>query len=253
MIEKINRIANPLTIIAIFATLAEIAGTVSLGLVDKSLQSVFVWFVMLFPILLVAVFFVTLNFNPKVLYAPGDFRDDKSFIATVSGAFDRPSLTVQRGDVTQLPKELPQPAHSGQGETKESLDSANAFIGFIMGRLESEMEQKKLWSISFGMEGEGYFLLNLELPKAVIASRRPNNITIIIQTQSDQGPIRLKAIGRGISDTDPKRFAEKVFAHISKLLDSWIDPKKLAAYEPPQKSKPDTGGNSRHPGHDDCH
>ena len=79
MTEKIRNISTPLTIIAIFAALAEINATVSIGLVDKGLQSVFIWFVILFPTLLVSLFFLTLNFNTKVIYAPSDYKDDQSF------------------------------------------------------------------------------------------------------------------------------------------------------------------------------
>jgi hypothetical protein len=53
MIEKVKAVNNPLTIIAIFAALAEIAGTVALKLVAQDLQGIFIWFVMLFPCLLV--------------------------------------------------------------------------------------------------------------------------------------------------------------------------------------------------------
>jgi hypothetical protein len=80
MIEKIRGIQNPLTIIAIFACLAEIAGTVAMATVSKELQSTFVWFVMGFPTLLVVLFFATWNFNSKVLYAPSDFQSDEKFL-----------------------------------------------------------------------------------------------------------------------------------------------------------------------------
>jgi hypothetical protein len=30
------------------------------------------------------LFFYTLNFNPKVLYAPSDYRDDSSFLAALN-------------------------------------------------------------------------------------------------------------------------------------------------------------------------
>jgi hypothetical protein len=85
MVEKIKAVNNPLTIIAIFAALAEVAGTAALAAVDKELQRTFVWFVMGFPTLLVALFFITLNFNPKVLYAPSDFRNEENFINTLIG------------------------------------------------------------------------------------------------------------------------------------------------------------------------
>ncbi|MEN5057614.1 hypothetical protein [Sphingobacterium kitahiroshimense] len=79
MTEKVKSISNPLTIIAIFAALAEINATVSIGLVDKELQQTFIWFVILFPTLLIVLFFVTLNYNTKVIYAPSDYKTDESF------------------------------------------------------------------------------------------------------------------------------------------------------------------------------
>jgi predicted transcriptional regulator len=85
MIEKINHVSNPLTVIAIFAGLAEVAGTIALVAVDPAIQSIFVWFVMLFPIGLVVLFFATLNFNPRVLYAPSDFKDEENFLTALAG------------------------------------------------------------------------------------------------------------------------------------------------------------------------
>lgn len=80
MIEKIKGINNPLTIIAIFAALAEISATVSVGFIDKNLQPIFIWFLMGFPSLLVILFFITLNFNTKVMYSPSDYKDEKYFV-----------------------------------------------------------------------------------------------------------------------------------------------------------------------------
>jgi hypothetical protein len=81
MMDKPQRkISNPLTVIAIFAGLAEVASTVAIAAVDTSIQGVFVWFVMLFPVLLVLLFFATLNFNPHVLYAPSDFKEEQNFL-----------------------------------------------------------------------------------------------------------------------------------------------------------------------------
>ncbi|HWG21346.1 MAG TPA: hypothetical protein VG225_12520 [Terracidiphilus sp.] len=78
MIEKIRKIQNPLTIIAIFALLAEVVCTA--GLAAEDLRHIFVWFVIGFPTLLVLLFFLTLNFNAKVLFGPGDFRREGNFL-----------------------------------------------------------------------------------------------------------------------------------------------------------------------------
>jgi len=83
MIEQIKPVGNPLTIVAIFAALAEILSTVALGLLDPELQKTFIWFVMLFPVAIVAIFFLTLNYNPKVLYAPKDFVNEAHFIELI--------------------------------------------------------------------------------------------------------------------------------------------------------------------------
>ncbi|CAB3804380.1 hypothetical protein [Pararobbsia alpina] len=79
MLKKIGHIKNPLTVIAIFAGLAEISGTVILPLLETGVQNTYVWFLMLFPTFLVAVFFFVLYKKHHVLYAPTDYRDDESF------------------------------------------------------------------------------------------------------------------------------------------------------------------------------
>ena len=78
--DNMKKVSNPLTIIAIFSGIAEVSASVVLPLIESNMQCIFVWFVMLFPLLIVTLFFATLNFNYKVLYAPSDFKDDKSFL-----------------------------------------------------------------------------------------------------------------------------------------------------------------------------
>lgn len=79
MIEKIGSVKNPLTVIAIFAGLAEVSGTVVLPFINDAVQGTFVWFLMGFPLLLVILFFGTLWAKPVVLYAPSDYRDERIF------------------------------------------------------------------------------------------------------------------------------------------------------------------------------
>lgn len=80
MVEKVGTIKNPLTIIAIFAGLAEVGGTIVLPFISENNQLVFIYFLMIFPCLLVILFFVTLNWNNKVLYAPSDYKDEENYI-----------------------------------------------------------------------------------------------------------------------------------------------------------------------------
>ena len=91
-----RQVNNPLTLIGIFAGIAELAGTVVLPFVEPAVQSKFVWFVMLFPVLLVMLFFITLWAVPHVLYAPSDWQDEGNFVRMLSGAAGDQSDDVRK-------------------------------------------------------------------------------------------------------------------------------------------------------------
>lgn len=75
-----KKVTNPLTMISIFAGFAEVAGTVILIQLQESYQGIFIWFVMGFPILLVLLFFATMNFNSLAMYAPSDYKDEANYL-----------------------------------------------------------------------------------------------------------------------------------------------------------------------------
>ncbi len=85
MALQFKQVSNPLTLIAVFASMAEVAATAALPTLDGTVQAQFVWFVMLFPVLLVVLFFLTLNWNHRVLYAPGDYEDETNFLRALFG------------------------------------------------------------------------------------------------------------------------------------------------------------------------
>lgn len=77
---KVKKVVNPLTIVGVFCSLAEVFAIYVLPKLDVSLQQYFLWFVMLFPVLLLVLFFITLNLNSTVLYAPSDFKSDEAYL-----------------------------------------------------------------------------------------------------------------------------------------------------------------------------
>lgn len=74
-------IANPLTLMAIFAGLSESVGAAVLPLVDAATRARLVWFVMLFPTALMLMFFATMWYNEKMLYGPRDLDTDAARLA----------------------------------------------------------------------------------------------------------------------------------------------------------------------------
>lgn len=76
-----------------FAAIAEISGTAVLPFISAANQGTYIWFLMIFPLLLIIVFFLTLNFNHKVLYAPSDFKDEENFFKSF-----KPASPIERDE-----------------------------------------------------------------------------------------------------------------------------------------------------------
>ncbi|QAY87864.1 hypothetical protein [Pseudomonas arsenicoxydans] len=89
MIKPKRKITNPMTIIAIFAALSEASAAVSLPFLDNKEREIYIWFLISFPFYLLFLFFATLNFNYRSLYAPSDFEKGKHFIKVMGNA-DQP-------------------------------------------------------------------------------------------------------------------------------------------------------------------
>ncbi|MCU1749620.1 hypothetical protein [Pseudomonas sp. 6D_7.1_Bac1] len=81
-----QKITNPMTIIAIFAALSETSAAVSLPFLDNQEREIYIWFLISFPFYLLFLFFITLNFNYKSLYAPSDFQKSKQFVKVIDDA-----------------------------------------------------------------------------------------------------------------------------------------------------------------------
>jgi len=113
-------VRNPLTIIGIFAGVSEVAGTVVLPQIGHDLQATFIWFVIGFPVLLVAVFFLTLNLNPRCLYAPSDYRDEEIFSAMMG--LPRATASERATEALTAQEAVPgqeAPRQSTEGEKKD--------------------------------------------------------------------------------------------------------------------------------------
>jgi hypothetical protein len=115
MIKPKQRITTPMTVIAIFATLSETSAAISLPFLDDKDKEIYIWFLISFPFYLLLLFFATLNFNYRSLYAPSDFEKGKHFIKVMdkaerSGhAQDQPDkIGLQLNLSTQNPIRLPE-------------------------------------------------------------------------------------------------------------------------------------------------
>ena len=211
MIDRFRKVDNPLTIIAIFAGITEVAASAALPFLSDATQQVFVWFLFLFPFALVAAFFATLNFNPRVLYAPGDYKDEKHFLEALSLSQDRPQVTVTSADETPSNIQEPVPSSGStaamsnlEGLTQAELDAVNAMFHVFNDKAREFFDSQLITGYSFGFQGEGLFLLTMMLHEA----KGPNIESRILRAStSPSNGVELRLVGRKLMSSSPEQFA----------------------------------------------
>lgn len=129
MVEKIGHIKNPLTVIAIFAAIAEISGTSVLPFISNENQSLYIWFLMIFPMFLVSAFFITLNINHRALYAPSDYKDERNFVNPYGNATPDEQGEKLREEVEELEAETSD-SQSQSANTSQN-DRAKKFGNYV--------------------------------------------------------------------------------------------------------------------------
>lgn len=96
---------------------------------------------MAFPTLIVILFFATLNFNPKVLYAPSDFRNEENFLNTLVGtqklslSLDQVSEELEKAKTQILEQATAQISAVGGSERKRLTELISQELGQIQSQV----------------------------------------------------------------------------------------------------------------------
>lgn len=120
------KVSNPLTIIAIFAGLAETLATVALVKLPPEIQSIFVYFVIAFPSGIVLLFFFVLYTKNIVLYAPSDYDNQSHYLEanqikdSVSFQVDKIFSEINKGGVRLTEAEI----QNAKQTLEKSIDEA---------------------------------------------------------------------------------------------------------------------------------
>jgi len=227
MIETIKKVSNPLTVIAIFAAIAEISGTIILPTLSESIQSVFVWFLIGFPTLLVLCFFITLNLNPRSLYAPSDYKDEDNYVKIMSGAkgseFEnklteatKDNFRNVRGSIN-LAKTMDNKKIMGE----VIVNNANAFFNELLDLSADLFDSKMLESIRIEAQSKEFFVLEFNIDKEYYKKEKlPDFYFVIINITCDnKDNLKFIAIGKDIVDNSPQSFAHNVFEYVKSFID----------------------------------
>lgn len=230
MTEKIRRINNPLTIIAIFAALAEVNATVSLGLIPESLQGIFIWFVLGFPTFLVAGFFFTLNFNPKVLYAPSDFKDEQNFINTLSGKHNQMQVNITKENVNDyeniIDSEILEDSVTLPSNSSEMLNFGNDYFKELIENMRQKLEEDNIFeSFGFGIQADDLFLISFQYNKERFPKNFATEQDYVIRFLNKNGKLFAEIPRLNIIESNPKDLAKATFQKIEKTIVKNLDKK----------------------------
>lgn len=220
-----KKISNPLTIIAIFAGLAEINGTVVLSLVPSDLQELFLWFIIFFPSILVIIFFAILNWNPQVLYAPSDFLTDESYLKNIRGnKYQSVILELNKNNIHEDIEydKLLQISKSNVSEYPNKISEiAKLTFTQIQDGTKELFETDLLASFSYEAQAPGYYLIDFTMNKELLKgnSGRYGDTIIISFSQNRFGEIEIIAIGKNIVETDYLKFSEKIIQFLKGFIE----------------------------------
>jgi len=118
-----KKILNPLSVIGTFCALIEAFAAYALIKLPVQFQNTFMWFIIILTFIIIGLFFVTLNFNSKVLYAPSDFREDSSYLEV---------LKMYYNVKEELKEEI------DEGEVSISIEKLNQILESSFKRVERE-------------------------------------------------------------------------------------------------------------------
>lgn len=222
MLNKISKVDNPLTIIAIFSGITEVAASTALPFLQADVQQIFVWFLVLFPFALIAAFFLTLNFNMRVLYAPGDYRDESNFLQALHFSEHAVQVSVTSvEDETPSIEKLEETARSKtptfEGITDAELKAVNDALNCFTDKAKSLFEADLISNYIYGICGEGIFLLELVLKE----SYGPKIESRIIRVRTiTEGKVELRTVGRDIKSCQPRHFAELLYNDVKTSIEN---------------------------------
>jgi hypothetical protein len=205
-------VRNPLALIAIFASISEVAMTVVLLRLTGDSQYIFIWFVMAFPTLLVGMFFFVLYNKPTVLFSPADYQEDATYLRSLKSGKDSEQLNTRIEQIEEVIATLIE-------YINKLADSAFPNESSII-----EAEKKKLKAISSAHEWEKnklYRLMNKEL------GIPQEDIVKIISKATSPLDI-LAAMTSEINDKPKVERIQRILSLFPKSLSDFAELKKLA-------------------------
>lgn len=119
--KRVDPRINPLSIVAVFAALSEASATAIMPYLEGDERAAYIWFLIAFPSVLVLLFFLTLNFNSRVLYLPTHETDKNNTVATYCSRQAIPLSPASAQDNPQVSKDASPSQHANSPSPYKTL------------------------------------------------------------------------------------------------------------------------------------
>lgn len=188
-------VKNPIGIIALFISLIYGFANLLLGATATSLtpdeRYPLIIFIVLFPVVVLGIFYMLVSRHHGKLYAPGDYKDDKSFLRTLSQ--EERELKLEKEAQEALPEIALQPDRaSGPPEVRQSntqrivemRNELRTIESAVVSLFESELGQRAERDVAVGETGanfDAFFKVNEKLTFLEIKSvRSPGTLSMLL-------------------------------------------------------------------------
>ena len=161
-------VKNPIGIIALFISMIYGFANLLLGTTASSLtsdeRSPLITFIVLFPVVVLGIFYLLVSRHHGKLYAPGDYKDDQSFLRTLSQEEREQKLEKDVEEAIPLTTNEQSPisnqtstsARTTQGSISEMRDELRLIENLVVTKFESELNQRAERDVAVGDTGANF-------------------------------------------------------------------------------------------------
>ena len=160
-------VKNPIGIVALFISLIYSIANLVLGTTASSLthdeRYPIIVFIVLFPVVILGVFYMLVSRHHGKLYAPGDYKDDKSFLRTLSHEERERKLDSEAQEAlpastsTQVaPPENTEVQPSSAQRMADIRNDLRLVESLVVSKFESEFSQRAERDVAIGETGVSF-------------------------------------------------------------------------------------------------
>lgn len=224
--------SNPLGIIALFISLLYGLGTIVLSSNISNLKTDYerlpvIWFIIIFPILILITFLFLVIRHHEKLYAPKDYKDQSVFERTFMNKYEfKTNSIIATKNTTK--QDVDNFINTLQAETivnttvnqkftyKDYLKIIHDFFSKILDKFDLDKENNDIQSIGISMHSEEYYIL--DITKNIDNNSKTVSFLIKISDSNTSKDSLLTVIGKGITSNDIDDFVDKIYSYFNNKL-----------------------------------